>query len=381
MNRAVGPMYALALIMFATQGASAAGLAASGDASQAKAKLAVIRARIADLTRHLGDELRQRDSANARLREAELRITEQRRGLDLLRATQAVAQRRRTELLDEQLRSQQALELQRRALAGQMRAAYLIGRQEPLRILLNQIYPANFGRALTYYGYFARRRTSQIEAIGLQVGRLQELMTAALQQTEKLRILAEDYRRQISELERARGERSDALGALARQVIRGNQELTQLKREESAIESLVADLAHVLQDFPIDTQQPFERLRGRLPWPVAGHFSAPPAGAQRNGVLIETTRGAKVHAPYFGRVVYADWLQGLGLLLIIGHGGGYLSLYGHTEVLYKSVGDAVAPGDVIAAFGDSAGASSQLYFEIREGRKALDAKRWLKTRP
>jgi septal ring factor EnvC (AmiA/AmiB activator) len=148
-------------------------------------------------------------------------------------------------------------------------------------------------------------------------------------------------------------------------------------------------LQRVLQDFPVG-EQPFEQLRGRLPWPVTGHVSAryhevradaPQSGLRWNGVLIETARGAKVRSPYYGRVVYADWLQGLGLLLIIGHSGGYLSLYGHAEVLYKSVGDSVAPGDVIAAMSDADGAPPQLYFEIRQGRKPEDPADWLKHAP
>jgi septal ring factor EnvC (AmiA/AmiB activator) len=100
-----------------------------------------------------------------------------------------------------------------------------------------------------------------------------------------------------------------------------------------------------------------------------------------NGVLIEAARGAKVRAPYYGRVVYADWLQGLGLLIIIGHSGGYLSLYGHAEVLYKSIGDWVAPGDVIAALSDTDAGQPQLYFEIRQGRKPVDPNDWLKRVP
>jgi septal ring factor EnvC (AmiA/AmiB activator) len=98
-------------------------------------------------------------------------------------------------------------------------------------------------------------------------------------------------------------------------------------------------------------------------------------------VMIDAARGAKVRAPFFGRVIYADWLQGLGLLMIIGHGGGYMTLYGHAEVLYKSVGDRVAPGDPIAALRDTEGANPQLYFEIREGRKTVDPKLWLKASP
>jgi septal ring factor EnvC (AmiA/AmiB activator) len=129
-------------------------------------------------------------------------------------------------------------------------------------------------------------------------------------------------------------------------------------------------------------------MRGKLPWPVQGRVTTryqeqnanSTSGVRWNGELIEAAPGAKVRAPFFGRVVYADWLQGLGLLLIIGHSGGYMTLYGHAEVLYKSVGDWVAPGDVIAALSDT-GAAPQLYFEIREGRKTVDPKVWLQTNP
>ncbi len=139
----------------------------------------------------------------------------------------------------------------------------------------------------------------------------------------------------------------------------------------------------------MDRSQSFDGLRGRLPWPVPGrvtaHYQQPHSGSSSairwNGVMIETARGAKVRAPFYGRVVYADWLQGLGLLLIIGHNGGYMTLYGHAEVLYKSVGDWVAPGDVIAALNDADGAAPQLYFEIRQGRKTVDPKAWLRTAP
>jgi septal ring factor EnvC (AmiA/AmiB activator) len=125
-------------------------------------------------------------------------------------------------------------------------------------------------------------------------------------------------------------------------------------------------------------------LRGKLPWPVAGRLAAQELrddgspGTRWNGVLIETSRGAKVRAVYFGRVIYADWLQGLGLLIIIGHSGNYMTLYGHAEVLFKSVGDWVAPGDVIAGLSDAGAAAPQLYFEIRDGRKVVEPKLWLK---
>jgi septal ring factor EnvC (AmiA/AmiB activator) len=358
------------------------------DSAQAKAKLAAVRARIADLTNRLGDELKKRDALSARLREAELVITAKRQRLDTLRAAEGAAERRRSALRVEQGRDQNALQAERAALGRQVRAAYMIGRQEQLKLLLNQSNPAGLGRTLTYYGYFARERSGKIDTIQSQMMRLQLLVAEIDQQSAQLKTLENDASREMAGLEHARGDRAAALAALTKQVASGNQELANLKREEQAVESLVADLARVMQDFPVDSTQSFDRMRGKLPWPVQGrvtahyqqqHANSAP-GMRWNGEMIEAVRGAKVRAPYFGRVVYADWLQGLGLLLIIGHSGGYMTLYGHAEVLYKSVGDWVAPGDVIAALSDS-GAAPQLYFEIREGRKTVDPRVWLKANP
>jgi murein hydrolase activator len=359
------------------------------DSAQAKAKLAAVRARIAQLTNRLGEELEQRDALSARLRDAELVITAQHRRLDALHAEQAAAERRRAVLRDEQLRNQNSLQAERAALAAQVRAAYMIGRQEQLKLLLNQSNPAGVGRTLTFYGYFAEERSAKIDAIQGQVTRLVQLVAEIEQQSKQLDALENEAAREMAELEHARADRARTLAALTHQVASGNQELAKLRREEQVVESLVADLARIMQDFPVDSTQSFEHMRGKLPWPVQGRVTAryqeqhasTAAGPRWNGEMIEAARGTKVRAPYFGRVVYADWLQGLGLLLIIGHSGGYMTLYGHAEVLYKSVGDWVAPGDVIAALPDAEGAAPQLYFEIREGRKTVDPKAWLLPAP
>jgi len=289
----------------------------------------------------------------------------------------------------EETQAHAALDTERAALATQVRTAYMIGRQERIKLLLNQSDPAAAGRMATLYGYFARARAQKIGEIRERVAHVQDLVDQIQQTTERLQALRGDAGREMADLQQAREERSAALAEVTRQVSSGNEELARLKREEQAEEALVADLARVLQDFPVDTQDSFAAMRGRLPWPVQGRMTAryqdsranSASGLRWNGVLIETARGAKVRAPYFGRVVYADWLQGLGLLLIIGHKGNYMTLYGHTEVLYKSVGDWVAPGDVIAGLGETGGAAPQLYFEIREGRAPKDPKVWLKGTP
>jgi murein hydrolase activator len=359
------------------------------DSAQARAKLAAVRARIAELTNRMGSQLAQRDSLSARVRETELVIAAKRQRVEELHAAEAVAERRRSELRAEQTRNQSALQSERESLASQARVAYMIGRQEELKLLLNQSSPATLGRTLAYHGYFAEQRSRKIKSIEEDETRLQQLVAQIEQQTRELQTLEDAAGQEIAGLQHARAERTVAVAALTKKLASANQELGNLKREEQAVETLVADLARMLQDFPVDPSQSFDHMRGKLPWPVLGRLStryqAPrdngAGGVRWNGVMIDTVRGAKVRAAFYGRVVYADWLQGLGLLMIIGHSGGYMTLYGHAEVLYKSVGDWVAPGDVIAALSDTEGANPQLYFEIREGRKTVDPKAWLKTIP
>ena len=360
----------------------------SAHVDAAYAKLAALRGRIAELTGRMASQLAQRDSLSARVRETELGLAAKRQRVEELHVAVLAAERHRSDLRAEQGRNLSALQAERASLASQARAAYMIGRQEELKLLLNQSNPASLGRTLTYYGYFAEQRSQKIKSIQSNEARLQQLVAQIEQQTQELQKLRDDATQEIAGLQHARAERTVAVAALTKKLESGNQELGNLKREEQAVESLVADLSRMMQDFPTDPSQSFDRMRGKLPWPVLGRVSARyqaprenSGGVRWNGVMIETERGAKVRAPFFGRVVYADWLQGLGLLMIVGHSGGYMTLYGHAEVLYKSVGDKVAPGDVIAALSDTEGAKPQLYFEIREGRKTVDPKLWLKTTP
>ena len=140
--------------------------------------------------------------------------------------------------------------------------------------------------------------------------------------------------------------------------------------------------------FPVDADEPFSRLKGKLAWPVQGRVAGDfgqPRGAgpvKWNGVLLEAPAGTPVRAVYHGRVAFADWLQGLGLLVIVDHGGGYMSLYGHNEALLKESGDWVEPGESIAQVGDTGGqARPGLYFEIRLNGEPVNPNPWIAKRP
>ncbi len=372
-------------------GWSGGGRAAEPSAArQAKHQLAGLRARIARIAARRGAQLQKRDALNAALRRAELEITAKRRTLDALRAAARAVKGRLDALNAEKARALTALDGERSRLAGQILAAYMIGNREEIKMLLNQADPGEMGRMLAYYGYFGRARAAEINAIRDRMQRLANLARETGRQAQHLADLQADATHELAAVEAARQARNAALIAVSHEVKDSDQKLASLRRQEQSVESLVADLARVMRSFPTGPQRNFTQMRGRLTWPVSGrlvdHFDevrldSPQGSLHWNGDLIAVARGARVRAPYYGRVVYADWLQGLGLLLIISHGGGYMSLYGHAEVLYKSVGDRVAPGDVIAGMSDEPGAPPELYLEIRKGREPLDPQTWFKGAP
>ena len=355
--------------------------AAAPSAAQAGQKQAALRARIAELTARVAQDMQKRDGLAADLRAADLALPDKRQQLEAVQRERTELDKHRLQLAAERAKVQQRLDTQRAQLAQAVRASYKLGRQPSLRLMLNQENPAMLGRMLAYHGYFGRARAAQIHAIEVDVARLQTMDHELQEQGAQLEQLGEQARTALQSLEQARAQRAAALNALNQRVDGAHQQIERMQREEQALDALLADLNRLLPEFALGPQKPFAQMRGQLPWPVAGRiaarFHASRGGTMRwNGMLINASRSAKVRAPYYGRVVYADWLQGMGLLMIIEHGGGFMSLFGHAEVLYKRVGDSVAPGDVIA--GMSATDSPQLYLEIRRGRGAVDPQVWLK---
>ena len=357
-----------------------AGHADRGDPEE---DLARIREKIGALQQSVREDLGRRDRVVVQLREAEAKVGEASRRLAAVRRDIRASDLRLAGLRAERQRNERILLEERDALAAQLRAAYVNGREEQLKLLLNQQDPAAIGRMLVYYGYFGRARADRIGTIETAVHRLEQVTVEERETRAGLERLAKQQAQEVRSLDGARGERRAALSEVNSQIRSRKDSLAKLRREAAAVQRLVEDLRRRLPEVPPpEGGLPFERVRGRLPWPVAGriieNFGAPRGGGLRwNGLLISAERGAEVRAPYGGRVVYADWLPGLGLLLIIDHGGGYMSLYGHNEQIFKAAGTAVATGDVIASVGDSGGRDTPaLYFEIRRGARAIDPRPW-----
>jgi len=351
-----------------------------------EAELKRVQQRIAELQRAVREDTQRRDQLSARLREAEEAVSGARGRLTEARQRVRTSDARLRELAAERQRNEQLLAGQRDALAAQLKAAYIAGREEQLRLLLSAEDPVALGRLLVYYGYLGRARAGQIAEIEAAVQRLEVLATEQAAERARLAELERLRAQEVAAVEAARQERAQALAAINAQIKTRNDSLERLKRDAATLEKLVADLRRALRDTapPPEAGQPFERVRGRLPWPVAGRVvarfgQARGGGLKWSGVMIATQRGTQVRAPYAGRIVYADWLPGLGLLTVIDHGGGYMTLYGHNDQLYKSVGELVAAGDVIASVGDSGGqARPELYLEVRKGTVAQDPHRWFR---
>jgi septal ring factor EnvC (AmiA/AmiB activator) len=352
-----------------------------------EAELRALRERIDRISEQVSRDALERDRLSGNLRAAELSLGQARDALGRANREYADRSARRSALAQIRAQQQQSLAKERAVLAGQLRVAYMIGQQEPLKLLLNQQDPLHSGRLFAYYGYFGRARADQIAQIQAQVQHLDALDTELAQQQTELANLKAAQQLQLQQLEHARNERQQVLASLTAAAHTREQSLARLKSQQAGLEGLLKELNRSLKTAPPpDNATAFGRSRGELPWPVAGQVTAKygdnrASGVKWEGVVIATERDAPVKAVAAGRVVYADWLPGLGLLAIIDHGEGYMSLYGHNDRLLKAVGEPVAAGEAIAEAGDTGGrAAPELYFEIRRDGKPVDPAPWFKAR-
>ncbi len=356
--------------------------------AQKEAELRRVNSRIEKVQKAVNEDIEKRDKLSAQLRDAELGVQKARKTLDQIHAERLATEARLQDLEQEERGLEQELAAERGALAGELRAAYVNGREEQLKLLLNQEDPATFGRMLSYYGYFGRARAERIAGIRDKLEHLALVREKIAAEHERLAALEADQQQQVAALRSAQQSRTRAVAAIEGQIRSQRSELGRLQSQAQALERLIDQLRKALEDTPVARQAPFEPLRGKLPWPVQqgrvlARFGQPRAGGSMRwqGMLIGTDRGARVRAPYAGRVVYADWLPGMGLMVVLDHGGGYMSLYGHNEELFRKVGDAVSAGDVIGSVGDTGGHNEPaLYFEVRRGRQPVDPETWLQKR-
>lgn len=355
--------------------------------AQAKQKLEQVRAQIHDLAAAQQDTNARRGDTLTALRDQELKIAASARQLRALDGQIKDQQARLEDLLKQRAVLDDKLKDQRDALAALLRSAYAMGRGEELKLLLAQDKAADIARMLAYYRYFEHARIGEIDALMKNLDALAKVQDDIVAQKATLEKSRADHVEQASQLDAERVARQQVLGSLDATLKDQKDRLAALGRDEKALTDLIAKLRDIFADIPknLAGAQSFASLRGQLPWPLRGRVvekfgAGNGTGRANQGLLIAASAGVTVHAVAHGRVVFADWLRGYGLLLIIDHGDGYLSLYGYNESLLKDVGDWVDAGAAIATSGDSGGRPSPgLYFELRHQGKAVDPVPWLKS--
>lgn len=322
---------------------------------------------------------------------------------------------------------------QEKQVAVQSRAAYQAGRHEPLRLLFNQQQPALVSHNLTYYQFLQQARYQQITSFKNTVSQLSDLQDAIAEHQQELEQQKESLQEQQTELAALRKQRQQQVQELARKQQGSEQRLASRQQDEKKFNELLAaiekKLARQAEEARLRKEQElarererqlalqqararaaqqtqpqqiakgpavssrfahpggnFAQARGKLPWPVDGRllarFGSPRTDTRSkwDGVLIEASEGRQVNAIHPGRVVFADWLRGAGLLVIVDHDDGYLSLYGHNQSLLVNAGDTIQAGQAIATVGNTGGqAQSALYFAIRKQGQATDPGQWCRA--
>jgi septal ring factor EnvC (AmiA/AmiB activator) len=345
-------------------------------ANQNEEQLRALRTRIEALQADLNETRGERDEARAQLRESERRIGSQFKTLRDTEARQRSETARLTALQQTRTRSRAELGTHRQELEQAVRAAYVLGKQDYLKLLLSQDDPARVSRTLTYYRYLTEAHAARIERIETALSRLDVLEKQISERVQELAALRVRQLEQKNALEATRAERRTLLAQLNEQVRDRSQEVERLKRDEDRMTRLVRELRTALTRAPAP-EPPVAKASvdkgGRWRLPVQGRliarFGSPKeiGDLRWRGIFLAVPEGQEVKAVTRGRVAYADWLRGFGLLVVLDHGGGLMSLYGHNQSLYKGVGDRVEAGEAIAASGNTGGPPQPgLYFEIRE---------------
>lgn len=268
-----------------------------------------------------------------------------------------------------------------------VRASYMSGRESYLKLLLNQEDPSLSARMLRYYSDFNAERLSRIQAFRATLEELEVTTSSIAEASQALLSRQEELDAQVVTLNDSRAARQALLKQLDADIAARSGELEQLTEDRARVEELIKQINDAIASIPPPEQlTPFSEARGRMPWPVNGRAlnnfgeSYSDGNLHRQGIVLAADAGSPVRAVHPGRVVFSDWLRGSGLLVVVDHGDGYLSLYANNQTLVKNTGDWVNRGEALATASDNGGLDQPgIYFEIRRHSEALDPALWCES--
>jgi septal ring factor EnvC (AmiA/AmiB activator) len=346
------------------------------DLARRQAELKTLQSQIAKQQNALKDTSKQREQLQTLLRKDEEAIAA---------AAKAITQTRgKLKTVDGKLeglrvRSKELNALkatQQESLSKQLASAYLAGNHDYTKMLLSQQNPATIERMLAYYQYLNNARIKAINELKHTMDELRQNHADQLDEQEKLTQLVAEQQLQAKRLESEQSQRQATLKELQKTLSSRGAELEQLQIEEASLKRVLEQAVKSAKASPKLTG--LASQRGKLSWPTKGRLtesfgSARSGQIKWKGVLLSAPEGQDIKAISDGKVIYADWLKGFGMVLVLDHGNGYMSLYGHAQALLKGPGDTVKGGDTIALVGRSGGQTQPgLYFEIRHKGQAVD---------
>jgi septal ring factor EnvC (AmiA/AmiB activator) len=367
--------------------------------TEAKHKLADLRSKMQALAKEQAATAAKRDSANAELARQANALASAARAV---RETDKALATKQLEL--EQLQTQrstlkQTLHDQRAAIADLLRATYALGHGSDLRLLLGDEDVTRISRALMYSKYFQQDRVNRVRELMTDLTRLQELETRITTEQEALQATKSKREAQAKTLAQRRAAQQKLAAETDAKYKDQSQRLGALKQNEKSLNSLLVTLQEAIDQAtreaaaqaaerakatrthpgqqpppPIEIGNASANIRGDLPWPASGSVSS-----YGSGVLIKANGGSDVHAVATGRVIYAGFLRGYGMLVIVNHGHGWMSMYGNNESMLHGVGDKVEAGEAIGTASSPTGVNTGVYFELRKDGKPVDPRTWLRN--
>jgi septal ring factor EnvC (AmiA/AmiB activator) len=353
-------------------------------AGAAKEQLKQLQQRISKINSSLRSDREKRQKLLQELESTERKIGKLAAGLRHLEGRMKVQLKQLKSLRKERQESLKLLAIQQQALRRQVRSAYAIGRQERVKMLLNQQDPTKVSRLLVYYDYLNRSRMEQLEEIGDNLDRLRRVEQSIAVEDRRLLELHEQKKLEKQRLELADAGRREVMAALNVDIQQKGNQLNTLQQDAERLVKLLEQLRKQATTTPLEpiNRKPFRSAKGKMAWPADGRMVArygvrKQSGLKWDGVMIAAAEGEEVRAVHHGRVVFADWLRGFGLLLIIDHGGGYMTLYGHNQALLKENGEWVESNEAVATVGRSGGnAATGVYFEVRRKGRPVNPGIW-----
>ena len=295
----------------------------------------------------------------------------------------SLGEARLTQLEQQKTELDQLRRTQEKNLRADLVAMYKTGNEEPIKILLNQQDPAKLSRMLVYYKYLLEARNEKIDAYATTIRDVEKNQQALNSQNQQLDDLRAQLKQQEASLNASLARRARLLERLESRILTAEQQIADKKENARRLEQLIKEaVERIAKLAPPESYRPFAEKRGQYPWPVSGkmryRFGSPRSGDLRwQGVVLSSKQGTEVQNIHHGRVVFADYMRGYGLLVIVDHEDGYMTLYGHNQSLFVEPGDWVTPGDQLALVGSTGGLSEAgLYFEVRQNGKPVNPTRW-----